>query len=161
MSLSGISFPIGTRGDDTLSSHAITCLAQAGTMRTFGFWQRLGFHVTPVDYYRPIPNKGELTIVDVSGRSAAIGVEFNSDSQLRMLARFTHNGFLLSHYPPDWIERLWQFWIEQYLLQALLAFNRNSRVTWAETTCTSNIPLRSALASKVGTRSDNRPGASG
>ena len=43
----------------------------------------------------------------------------------------SHDIFLPAHYPREWVlDRRW-FWTEQYLLQALLAFNRTFEVLWA------------------------------
>jgi hypothetical protein len=39
-------------------------------MRSFELWQRFGLHVTPVDYYQPIPDTREL---DLSQRAEASG----------------------------------------------------------------------------------------
>lgn len=42
-----------------------------------------------------------------------------------------HDIFLPAEYPRDWILKRFQFWTEQYLLQAFLAFNDSFEVLWA------------------------------
>ena len=56
-------------------------------MRSFGFWQRLGLHVTPVDYYQPIPDTRELDLSEPGGEAVLEGLELDLPGQLEMLRR--------------------------------------------------------------------------
>ena len=59
-------------------------------MRSFDFWQRLGFHVTPVDYYQPIPDTRELDLVPPQAQAPPAGLELDLPRQIEMLSRFRH-----------------------------------------------------------------------
>ena len=70
-----------------------------------------------------------------------------------------HDVFLPAEYPKDWIMRKRQFWTEQYLLQAFLAFNRGFEVLWSGSYMHLKHPdkLRSAFASDQ--HSGSHPGS--
>jgi predicted O-methyltransferase YrrM len=53
--------------------------------RTFGFWQRLGLHVTPVHFYEPIPDTRELPAGLWRPRTDVPGLDLNVDAQLALL----------------------------------------------------------------------------
>ncbi|MBI5190184.1 MAG: class I SAM-dependent methyltransferase [Nitrospirae bacterium] len=55
---------------------------------TFPLWERLGFHVTPVHYYQPIPDTRTLGDGLWEARSALAGLDTNEDGQLALLADF-------------------------------------------------------------------------
>ncbi len=57
--------------------------------RTFLFWQRLGFHITPVHYYQPLPDTRELKDGLWQKPSELIGVEMNAAGQLTLLAELS------------------------------------------------------------------------
>src|SRR4051812_35794843 len=52
---------------------------------TFGFWEKLGLHVTPVHFYEPIPDTRALPVSLWRPREAA-GIEMNEAGQLAFLA---------------------------------------------------------------------------
>jgi hypothetical protein len=56
--------------------------------RTFGFWERLGLHVTPVHYYEPIPDTRTLSEDLWERRSEMIGVDFRESQQLDLIEKF-------------------------------------------------------------------------
>lgn len=58
---------------------------------TFGLWERLGVHVTPVHFYQPIPDTRRLPADVFDRRSELPGVDMNEAGQLALLetlARF-------------------------------------------------------------------------
>lgn len=50
----------------------------------FRYWERQGYHVTPVHFYQPIPNTAELA-QRYPPKSDLIGVRWNADGQLALL----------------------------------------------------------------------------
>lgn len=57
--------------------------------RTFGFWQVLGFHITPVHYYQPLPNTRELKPELWTKKSELAGLNINDAGQLKFLAEIS------------------------------------------------------------------------
>ncbi len=57
-----------------------------GVRGTFDFWQRLGFHVTPVHYEEAIPDTRTLPAELWHGSRDMPGVEWNGPAQLALLA---------------------------------------------------------------------------
>jgi predicted O-methyltransferase YrrM len=56
--------------------------------RSFLFWQRLGFHVSPVHYYQPIPDTRLLDPDLWERRSSLVGVDMRPEAQLALLRQF-------------------------------------------------------------------------
>ena len=56
--------------------------------RSFEFWQRLGLHVTPVDYYQPIPDTRELDLSQPRAEAVLEGLDLDLPRQFEMLSRF-------------------------------------------------------------------------
>ena len=56
--------------------------------RSFEFWQRLGLHVTPVDYYQPIPDTRELDLSQPRAEAVLEGIDLDLPRQIEMLSRF-------------------------------------------------------------------------
>jgi len=56
---------------------------------TFGFWQSLGVHITPVHFYEPIPDTRELSQRKILWEkdSELIGVDMNVDHQLMLVRK--------------------------------------------------------------------------
>lgn len=54
----------------------------------FGFWQRLGIHVTPNHFYWPIPDTRFLKEELWTKRSKMPGVEINDEKQINLLREF-------------------------------------------------------------------------
>lgn len=57
--------------------------------KTFSLWQRLGLHLTPVDYYSPIPDTTKLRHSVWSKRSELIGMDINEVHLLHLLLLFS------------------------------------------------------------------------
>ncbi len=56
--------------------------------RYFYLWEKRGFHVTPIDYYFPIPDTRELGDELWTQHSDMVGVDLNEGGQLRLLELF-------------------------------------------------------------------------
>jgi len=56
--------------------------------KTFGFWQMLGFHITPVHFYKPIPDTRKLKKELWQKRSDMVGIDFNEEKQIKLLSVF-------------------------------------------------------------------------
>ena len=54
----------------------------------FRVWEKMGFHVTPVHYYMPIPDTSSLEDVLWQNQSALTGIEINEKVQKELLANF-------------------------------------------------------------------------
>lgn len=54
---------------------------------TFGLWERLGVHVTPVHFYQPIPDTRRLPADVFTRRTAMPGVDMNEAGQLAFLEK--------------------------------------------------------------------------
>jgi predicted O-methyltransferase YrrM len=54
--------------------------------KTFGLWELLGIHVTPVHYFQPIPNMRRLDERTWDRRTAAVGIDFRDEAQRAVLA---------------------------------------------------------------------------
>jgi hypothetical protein len=65
------------------------CLHGERYREIFQFWERKGFHVTPVHFYQPIPDTQSLpeTLWDQS--SKLVGIDMNDSVQLEMLENFS------------------------------------------------------------------------
>ena len=61
------------------------CLRHAEFIKLFPFWERHGFHVTPVHFYQPIPDTRTLTDNLWSRPSELVGVDMNDSVQLALL----------------------------------------------------------------------------
>ena len=57
--------------------------------RMFEVWERLGIHVTPVDYYSPIPDTRELPARLWSHETELVGIDMRDEEQLSLLKTFT------------------------------------------------------------------------
>ncbi len=53
---------------------------------SFRLWEQQGIHVTPVDYYQPIPDTGALQPALWERPSELVGVEMNVEMQLRLVS---------------------------------------------------------------------------
>lgn len=56
--------------------------------KLFPTWQALGFHITPVQYYEPIPDTRTLKNSTWSKHSELVGININSKAQLELLSKF-------------------------------------------------------------------------
>lgn len=56
--------------------------------KTFSFWQRFGFHITPNHYYFPIPDTSKLKDYLWLSQSELIGINMNDKKQLELLSHF-------------------------------------------------------------------------
>ncbi len=54
----------------------------------FGFFERLGVHVTPIHFYQPIPDTATLPDTLWSSRSALVGIDMRDAAQLALLDNF-------------------------------------------------------------------------
>jgi predicted O-methyltransferase YrrM len=57
-------------------------------MRSFELWQRFGLHVTPVDYYQPIPDTRELDLSQPRAETTLEGLDLDLPGQIALLSRF-------------------------------------------------------------------------
>lgn len=57
--------------------------------KTFPFWQKLGFHITPNHYYQPIPDTRTLKDDLWQKQSELIGIDINEEAQLNLLSFFS------------------------------------------------------------------------
>jgi predicted O-methyltransferase YrrM len=57
--------------------------------KTFSFWERLGFHITPNHFYEPIPDTRDLKDELWINRSELIGIEINEEKQINLLFQFS------------------------------------------------------------------------
>ncbi len=57
--------------------------------KLFAFWERLGFHITPVHFYQPIPDTRELSNELWTTSSDCTGIDFNDELQLDLLEKFS------------------------------------------------------------------------
>lgn len=56
--------------------------------KTFAFWQFFGFHVSPNNFYEPIPDTRQLSDNLWSKKSKAVGINFNTVKQIKLLKLF-------------------------------------------------------------------------
>jgi len=56
--------------------------------RTFRFWEALGFHITPNDFYQPVPDTRSLSESLWSTPSELVGIDVQAAPQLELLASF-------------------------------------------------------------------------
>lgn len=68
-----------------------------------------------------------------------------------------HDIFLPAEYPKEWVLKKYQFWTEQYLLQAFLSFNDNFEVLWASSYMHLNHPDRLENTFNSYKRDEKRP----
>ena len=54
--------------------------------KSYGLFERLGYHVVPVHFTAPIPPSGELTQKLFDSRSDCVGLDWNSDVQQKYLS---------------------------------------------------------------------------
>ena len=66
---------------------------------TFGIWERLGVHVTPVHFYQPIPDTRRLPADVFTRRSSLPGVDMNEAGQLAFLERLAARRDELAAFP--------------------------------------------------------------
>ena len=59
--------------------------------KTFLFWQRMGFHITPNNFYEPIPDTRTLKDDLWSNHSELVGININEKKQLMLLSHFVSN----------------------------------------------------------------------
>ena len=57
--------------------------------RLFAFWEKLGFHLTPVHFYQALPDTRELSDELWSTHSACVGIDFNEQCQLDLLEKYS------------------------------------------------------------------------
>lgn len=55
---------------------------------SFPFWQRLGIHITPNNFYQPVPDTRTLRDELWSNHSELVGVDINEKKQLELLSLF-------------------------------------------------------------------------
>jgi hypothetical protein len=63
------------------------CLHSGRFHEIFPFWEKHGFHVTPVHFYQPIPDTRSLPDVLWDKRSELVGVDMNDSFQLDLLRK--------------------------------------------------------------------------
>jgi predicted O-methyltransferase YrrM len=68
--------------------HRIADWATRFARRTFGFWERLGIHLTPADDFGPIPNTRALRAETWSRSSELVGIDLRPQQQLALLDSF-------------------------------------------------------------------------
>jgi predicted O-methyltransferase YrrM len=59
-----------------------------GLRRTFRFWERLGFHITPNNFYEPVPDTRRLSESLWAKPSDLVGINLPAAPQLELLASF-------------------------------------------------------------------------
>ena len=57
--------------------------------RHFSIWEKHGYHITPVHFYEPLPNVGELPESIWQEPDQLIGMQMNDDQQLALLDLFS------------------------------------------------------------------------
>jgi len=57
--------------------------------KSFPFWQKLGFHVTPNHYYQPIPDTRTLKDDLWQKQSELAGIDINEEGQINLLFQFS------------------------------------------------------------------------
>lgn len=57
--------------------------------KSFPFWQKLGFHITPNHYYQPIPDTTTLKDDLWIKPSELTGIDINEEGQINLLSRFS------------------------------------------------------------------------
>jgi predicted O-methyltransferase YrrM len=62
-----------------------------GIKPLFGFFERLGVHVTPIHFYQPIPDTASLDSVIWTRRSAMVGIDLRDSAQLALLAKLSES----------------------------------------------------------------------
>lgn len=60
-------------------------------LKTFLFWEKLGFHITPNHFYQPIPDTRKLQNNLWLKNSELVGVDLNVKKQLELLSSFVLN----------------------------------------------------------------------
>lgn len=68
---------------------------------TFGVWERLGFHITPVHFYQPIPDTRRLTPETFTRPFSLAGVKMNEAGQLALLERFSAHRDEMAAWPRE------------------------------------------------------------
>jgi hypothetical protein len=63
------------------------CLYSGRFHEIFSFWEKHGFHVTPVHFYQPIPDTQSLPDTLWNKRSELVGVDMNDSLQLDLLRK--------------------------------------------------------------------------
>ena len=63
------------------------CLQSGRVHQIFPFWEKHGFHVTPVHFYQPIPDTQSLPDALWSTRSDLVGIDMNDAVQLDLLRK--------------------------------------------------------------------------
>jgi len=58
-------------------------------IRLFRVWERMGFHITPIHFYQPIPNTRSLTDDLWLRQSELVGVDINEQGQIQLLHEFS------------------------------------------------------------------------
>jgi len=58
-------------------------------MKSFPFWQKLGFHVTLNDYYQPIPDTRTLKDYLWQKQSELVSINVNEEVQIKLLSLFS------------------------------------------------------------------------
>lgn len=57
--------------------------------KSFPFWQKLGFHITPNHYYQPIPDTRTLKDDLWQKQSELVGIDINEEVQINLLSLFS------------------------------------------------------------------------
>ena len=77
---------IGKRLRDWLASHLPARLFTDPAL--YSLYERRGWHVTPVDFYQPIPDSRQLSAAVWSTHSSMCGIDLNERFQLELLRTF-------------------------------------------------------------------------
>ncbi len=71
----------------SLASH-LPARLYTGYDELFTLYERRGWHITPVNFYQPIPDTRELSDDLWSNRSSMVGIAMNEQHQLELLDQF-------------------------------------------------------------------------
>ncbi len=73
--------------------------------KTFAFWQGLGFHITPVHFYSPIPDTKKLSDALWQNHNLSTGIDFQEQEQIEWLkmvaSRYQNEYEALKKYPDN------------------------------------------------------------
>jgi len=105
--------------------------------RNFLLWERRGYHVTPVNFYEPIPDTRELKDDLWDDSDDPVGVELNETGQLQLLAQFRQRyksewdelPFDAGHLPHDYfVNNAYFESVDGEMLYAMIRHHRPRRI---------------------------------
>lgn len=85
-------------------------------LRSFGLWERLGFHVTLNHFYQPVPDTSTLPRNIGERQSALVGIDLREQMQLDLLAKFSKQ-YQAEHglFPRRPTDKSYQYYLENGL----------------------------------------------